>query len=75
MNDDLEATLKNFVDMVIEYPEQTIEESFRRSGLSAYFNAAQQSVQADLLPCGHSRDNLGGDFVGNSFCSACRDGQ
>jgi len=32
-------------------------------------------VAADLLPCGHSRDNLGGDFVGNSFCVACRDGQ
>lgn len=37
--------------------------------------AAQPGVDADLLPCGHSRDNLGGDFVGNSFCVACRDGQ
>jgi len=36
---------------------------------------AQQGVNADLLPCGHSYDNLGGDFVGNSFCVACRDGQ
>ena len=42
--------------------------------------AAQPSAQAadvgqaDLLPCGHSYDKLGGDFVGNSFCVACRDG-
>jgi hypothetical protein len=35
--------------------------------------AAQQSVQADLLPCGHSVDNLGG-FGGcnpNGSCMAC----
>ena len=70
MNDDFRATLQNFVDMVIEYPEQTIDESFRRSGLVRYFEAAQ-SEQKDTKVCVPGKHKLFKSEEIWLFCPEC----
>lgn len=34
-------------------------------------NASQQSVQADLQPCGHPKKNLVTDEKGATYCFSC----
>lgn len=44
---------------------------FLVKGVYEIFKAAEQSVQADLLPCGHDKVNLDNNGSGE-FCGACK---
>lgn len=69
--DELEQLKSNFLRSLKAAEEQSgLDLSWLKVQYLQLFEAAQHSVQADLLPCGHSSDNLG-NFGGCNPMGSC----